>query len=119
MTRDYTELKIWETAHSLAIDLYRITREFPKDEQFGLVSQIRRAASSIGANIAEGCGQRTNASLRRFIFMSIGSAKELEYHLLLAKDLNYLSMTAYSVLSEKTKTLGKMLQSFAKNMPKT
>ena len=117
MTREHTELVIWKLAHELTLELYRETVQFPKNEQFGLALQIRRASSSIGANIAEGCGQITNKAFKRFLFISFGSIKELENHLVLAKDLNYLSLENYTLFSQKAKILGKMLNSFIHNIP--
>ena len=88
--KDFRDLKVWAKAHALTLACYEATKPFPREEIFGLVSQIRRAASSIPANIAEGCGRRGNAELHRFLQMAMGSANELEYHLLLSKDLEYL-----------------------------
>ena len=89
--KDFRDLKVWEKAHELALTAYAATTNFPKQEIFGIVSQIRRAATSIGANIAEGCGRGGNAEFQRFLHMAMGSANELEYHLLLSKDLHFLS----------------------------
>ena len=89
--KDFRDLKVWEKAHELALTAYAATANFPKQEIFGIVSQIRRAATSIGANIAEGCGRGGNAEFQRFLHMAMGSANELEYHLLLSKDLHFLS----------------------------
>ena len=85
--KNFRELKVWEKAHLLTIDIYRITATFPKEEMYGLTSQIRRASSSIPANIAEGCGRGSDNDFRRFLQIAMGSASELEYHLLLAHDL--------------------------------
>lgn len=89
--KDFRDLKVWERAHALALACYRITASFPKQEIFGIVSQIRRSGSSVAANIAEGCGRGGNAEFQRFLHMAMGSASELEYHLLLSKDLQFLS----------------------------
>lgn len=89
--KDFRDLKVWEKAHGLALACYRITTSFPKQEIFGIVSQIRRAGSSVAANIAEGCGRGGNAEFQRFLHMAMGSASELEYHLLLSKDLQFLN----------------------------
>ena len=88
--KDFRDLKVWEKAHSLALVCYQITASFPKQEIFGIVSQIRRSASSVAANIAEGCGRGGNAEFQRFLHMAMGSASELEYHLLLSRDLQFL-----------------------------
>ena len=89
--KDFRDLKVWEKAHELALDCYSKTATFPKHEIFGIVSQIRRAGSSIRANIAEGCGRGGNGEFQRFLQMAMGSASELENHLLLARDLLFLS----------------------------
>jgi four helix bundle protein len=88
--KDFRELKVWEKAHEFALRAYRLTETFPKHELFGMPSQIRRCGSSIPANIAEGCGRLGNSELHRFLQIACGSASELEYHLLLARDLGYL-----------------------------
>src|SRR6516225_8591957 len=88
--KNFRDLKVWDKAHHVALACYEITRSFPRDEIFGLVSQIRRSAASVPANIAEGCGRSGNAELHRFLHIAMGSASELEYHLLLSKDLKYL-----------------------------
>ncbi len=86
--KDFKELKVWIKAHEMTMGVYQETRSFPKEELYGLTSQIRRAAASVGANIAEGCGRRSDGELTRFLQIARGSASELEYHLLLARDLN-------------------------------
>jgi len=89
--RNYEDLEVWQKAHALTIQLYRITETFPRAEMFGLTSQIRRAASSVGANLAEGCGRWGEAELARYVQIAMGSASELQNHLRLAKDLGFLS----------------------------
>jgi len=84
--RNFKELQVWQKAHRMVIELYRITRGFPSDEQFGLLSQLRRSAASVSANIAEGCGRNGNRELSRFLSIAAGSASETEYHILLAHD---------------------------------
>ena len=88
--QDFRQLKVWVRAHRVALDVYRATRRFPKDERYGLTSQIRRAASSVSANIAEGCGRGGKADFARFLRMALGSASELENHILLARDLDII-----------------------------
>ena len=83
---------------------------------FGLRSQMRRAASSIGANIAEGCGRESDAELNRFLVIAMGSASELEYHIVLSRDLGFLLPEAYSELNDKTREVKKMLASFVQNL---
>jgi four helix bundle protein len=87
---DYKKLDVWTAAHALVLDVYRQTSAFPRTELFGLTSQIRRAAVSVPANLAEGCGRGTQRELARFAAIALGSTNELEYLLVLAKDLAYL-----------------------------
>jgi four helix bundle protein len=89
--RDFRNLQVWNKAHSLTLDVYKATGFFPKEELYSLTSQIRRSSASIPTNIAEGCGRSGDAELARFMSISMGSASELEYQLLLAHDLNYLN----------------------------
>ena len=101
--------KVWEKAHEMVLAAYRATETFPKQEIFGLVSQIRRCSSSIPANIAEGCGRLGNSELHRFLQIACGSANEMEYHLLLAKDLGYLNEDAYLILDQQLAEVKRML----------
>jgi four helix bundle protein len=105
-------LQVWERAHKLTLDVYAATRMFPKEEVYGLTSQLRRAASSIPANIAEGCGRNGDAELARFLSIAIGSANELDYHLLLARDLGYLPSERHQNLSAEVQAVTRMLASF-------
>ncbi|HST79556.1 MAG TPA: four helix bundle protein [Verrucomicrobiae bacterium] len=107
--KDFRELKVWGKAHNLILKCYRLTDRFPKHELFGLASQIRRCAASIPANIAEGCGRHGNSELHRFLQISCGSASELEYHLLLAKDLGYLSPTDHRSAHDQLLEMKRML----------
>ncbi|MFL6299945.1 MAG: four helix bundle protein [Terriglobales bacterium] len=109
--RDFREIKVWEKAHALTLRAYEVTRAFPR-ELYGLTSQIRRAAASIGANIAEGCVKNTDSDFARFLQTALGSASELEYHLLLSKDLGLLAADIYMELDSDTKEVKKMLTSF-------
>ncbi|MEO1288430.1 MAG: four helix bundle protein [Chloroflexota bacterium] len=114
--RDFRDIKAWHKAHSLVLSVYDATRQFPDDERYGLTSQIRRASASIPANIAEGCGKGSDAELARFMQISMGSASELEYHLLLARDLHYLNNTTYDDLHSRTVEVKKMLAPFIKTL---
>ena len=107
--KDFRDLNVWQKAHGLALDCYNATGTFPKQEIFGLTSQIRRSASSIPANIAEGCGRRGNAELHRFLQIAMGSASELEYHLLLSRDLNFLKTERYDHLQAQLTEIKRML----------
>ena len=114
--KDFRKQKVWQKAHDLALEVYRVTEAFPKTELFGLTSQSRRAGVSIPANIAEGCGRDTDADFARFLQIAMGSASELEYHLLLAHDLGFVSDPDYERLSNKTTEVKQMLTSFIKKL---
>ena len=109
---NYRNLKVWERAHRLTPEVYGATHTFPKDELFGLTSQLRRAAASIPANIAEGCGRNGDAELARFLTIAIGSANELDYHLLLARDLGYLPPPLFEHLAAEAQGVASMLATF-------
>ena len=96
--------------------VYQATGDFPKDELYGLTSQIRRSCASIPANIAEGCGRKGDAELARFMQIAMGSASELEYHLLLAHDLNFLNGSDYERLTEGVTEVKRMLTSFIQRL---
>ena len=106
---DFKKLEVWRAAHSLACEVYRDTGAFPKAEAYGLTSQLRRSAASIPAHLAEGCGRSGDAELRRFVQISLGSATELEYHLLLSHDIGLLDAAAYQRLSDQAKRIQAML----------
>src|SRR5438132_4573717 len=107
--KDFRQLKVWEKAHLLALAVYPITARFPREKTYGLTAQIRRAASSIPSNIAEGCGRDGDAELARFCIIARGSATELEYQLLLARDLTLLHPDDYEQLSQQTIQIKRML----------
>lgn len=97
---DYRDLNFFKKSHELTLEIYLITENFPKNESYGLVSQLKRASSSIPSNIAEGSVRSTKKDYRHFLYNALGSAKEVEYQLLLAKDLNYMSIEIYTRLIE-------------------
>jgi four helix bundle protein len=109
--KDFRKLTVWQRAHQLTLAAYRATVSFPRAEVYGLTSQIRRAASSIGANIAEGCGRGSDADFNRFLSMAMGSASELDYHLLPARDLEMLSADKHKELSALVGEVKRMLAS--------
>jgi len=111
--QDFRKLKVWEKAHHLTLFMYSVTRDFPKEEIYGLTSQIRRSAASIPANIAEGCG-RGNREFHHHLRIALGSATELEYHLILVNDLRYLSSDSYDKASGELVEIKKMLTSLMK-----
>jgi four helix bundle protein len=98
--QNYKELKVWVKAHSFTVKIYGISRFFPKEELYGLTNQLRRAASSIPANIAEGCGRNSQNEFAHFLNTALGSANETEYFLILSKDLKYLDEEKFLELSE-------------------
>lgn len=114
--RDFHSIKAWHKAHSLALDVYRATREYPADERFALISQSQRAAISIPANIAEGCGRDTERELARYCQIASGSACELEYLLLAARDLNYISEDTHRTLDTSVNEVKRMLNAFVKSL---
>jgi four helix bundle protein len=113
--RDFRQLTVWEQAHRLVLSIYRITAEFPKHELYGLTSQMRRCSASIAANIAEGCGRTGNGDLHRFLSTARGSAAELEYFLLLSRDLG-LVRASYEELNSQTQQVERMLASLIRKV---
>ena len=107
--KDFRELKVWEKAHQLTLAIYQVTGGFPRAELYGLTSQLRRSCSSIPANLAEGCGRNGDAEFARFCSLAMGSASELEYHLLLARDLNLIPPDDYEDLAQRTVEVKRML----------
>jgi four helix bundle protein len=110
--KDYRKLKVWQKAHELTLAVYRISINFPRAELYGLTSQLRRSCSSISANLAEGCGRNGDAELARFCSIAMGSASELDYHLLLAKDLKLIESKEYQKLADQTSEVKRMLTGF-------
>jgi len=107
--KDFRQLKVWQRAHELTVAIYHVTAAFPRDEIYGLVSQMRRASCSIASNIAEGCGREGDAGLSHFCVMARGSASELEYQILLAYDLKMLPATPYEQLTQQAVEIKRML----------
>lgn len=93
--QNYKDLKVWEKSHLFTVKIYEITKSFPKEELYSLTNQIRRASSSIPANIAEGCGKNSNSDFANFLNIALGSANESEYFLILSKDLKYFDEKAF------------------------
>lgn len=109
--KDFRKLTVWERAHKLTLDIYNITKDFPKDELYGLTVQMRRSAASIPTNIAEGCGRDSQAEFIHFLQMAMGSASELEYQLILVKDLYYLEDIKFDKISNDLGEVRRMLNS--------
>lgn len=112
MTRDFKVLPVWKQAFDFSIYIYKITQTFPDDEKFGLGLQLRRAATSIFANIAEGCGRESKLDFRRFLFVALGSAKECESFVLFSKELNYISKQDSQNLCSEIDLISKQLNTF-------
>ncbi len=114
--KNFRDVKVWEKAHRLTLAIYRDTTTFPKDELYGLRSQMRRASVSIPTNIAEGCGRDGDKDFARFLQIAMGSASELEYHVLLARDLDLLKSRAYEALTGEIVEVKRMLASFIRKL---
>jgi len=114
--RNFRDIKVWEKSHALTLAVYRESRTLPKEEVYSLTSQMRRAAASIATNIAEGSGRGSHADFARFTQMAIGSASELEYLLLLARDLRYIDLTAHQRLEQQTVEVRRMLIAFQRKL---
>ena len=114
--KDFQQLKVWQKSHQLVLALYRITATFPRSESYGLTAQIRRAGSSIPSNLAEGCGREGDAELARFCRIAMGSASELEYQLLLARDLKLIQPDDYEELAQQTIEIKRMLTVFVQKL---
>jgi four helix bundle protein len=117
--QDFKRLKVWTKAHQLTLSIYTISQSFPKEELFGLTSQMRRSAASIPTNIAEGCGKNGGPEFGRFIQIASGSANELEYQLILARDLCYLSETDFQHLTDNLCEIRRMLTGLNRRLRST
>jgi four helix bundle protein len=107
--KDFHELKVWQKAHQLTLAVYQVTAQFPREELYGLTRQLRRCSASIPANLAEGCGRKGDAEFARYCSIAMGSASELEYHLLLAKDLKFLRSRDHVELARRATEVKRML----------
>ena len=110
--RDFKKFEIWQLSHQLTLKIYTSTKNFPKEEMFGLTSQIRRSFASIGYNISEGSGRNSDKEFANFINIALGSSNEAENQLILAKDLDYINENEYQNLSEELTLLKKSLSRF-------
>lgn len=114
--QDFKNLKVWKESYDFAIEMYKITSKFPLNEQYGLTQQLRRASTSISANIAEGTGRGSNPDFLRFLYNALGSVKECENFLMMSKDLGYLSTSEFGELNSRSEKIGKMLNSLIKSI---
>ena len=107
--RDFKKYDIWKLSHVFTLKIYELTKSFPKDETYGLISQIRRASSSIPTNISEGCGRSSDKEFNRFLTIALGSASEVEYLILLSKDLKHINDTLFNSLNEEINIIKKKI----------
>jgi four helix bundle protein len=114
--QDFRNLTVWKRSHQLRLDVYRLTREFPKDERFGITAQVRRSACSIATNIAESCGYRGGRDSARFLFFSLGSRSETLDHLITARDLGYMTEDAFMPLDASLDEIRRMLVALVRKM---
>jgi four helix bundle protein len=114
--KDFRTLEVWKRSHELSLLVYRETKGFPKEELFGLTSQIRRATTSISANIAEGCGRGSDKDFSRFLQIAFGSVSELDSHLLLARDPLFLKEEKYELLYDRTVEVRRMLSALIRRV---
>ncbi len=114
--RDFKKYDIWKLSHQLTLDIYTITRDFPSNEIYGIISQIRRSSSSIPTNISEGCGRDSDADFNRFLTIALGSANETEYLLILSKDLVYLDIPTFEKLYNEVNLLKQKIYSLKQKL---
>ncbi|VXD10617.1 four helix bundle protein [Marinoscillum sp. 108] len=107
--RDFRKYKVWELGHEVTLVIYELTASFPDSERFGLTNQLRRASSSIPANIAEGCGRESDKDFKRFLYIANGSASEVEYFLILSTGLGYINKNDSEMITEKVSVLRRSL----------
>lgn len=116
MIKSFRELEVWQKAHALVLDVYRVTTEFPERERFGITSQLRRAAASVPANIAEGFGRRGTGELLQFLAISNGSLEETRYFLMLSSDLRFLPAEEFRRLEQNCSSVGQMLGALTRSL---
>jgi len=114
--KSFTDLKAWQTGHNLVVGIYKITRSFPKEEQFGLTNQLRRAVVSITSNIAEGFSRQSLKEKIQFYYIALGSLTEVQNQILIAKDVNYLDEKDFKDLSSQTIEANKIINGLIKSL---
>lgn len=114
--RDFSKLTIWQRGHQLTLSVYDLTKAFPKEEIFCLTSQMKKSASSIPTNIAEGCGRSTNPQFKHFLDIAAGSATEIQYQLILSKYLGYITESIFNTLSNEAIEIRKMIYAFMEKL---
>ena len=116
MIKTFRDLNVWQKAHNLVLQIYKITKDFPKEEKYGLVSNFRRSAASIPTNIVEGFKRKSKKEYAYFISIADGSLEETKYHILLAKDLGYIKEEDFNNLNDMCDEIGRMLYGFHKRL---
>lgn len=116
--KDFRTLTVWEKSHQLTLAIYHVLKNYPKEELFGLISQMKRSSSSIPTNIAEGCGRNTDKDFARFLIMAFGSANELEYQIILSKDLAFIDNETSNKLLVQVEEIKKMLNALIHKLSK-
>ncbi|MCH8946622.1 MAG: four helix bundle protein [Acidobacteria bacterium] len=114
--KSFEDLEVWRKAHELTLLIYRLTRAFPPDERFGLISQLRRASSSVAANIAEGYGRRTTKELLRSLRIANGEAEETRYFSLLSKDLSYMNQQEFDTVNQLCRSVSQLLSALGRSL---
>jgi len=117
--QSFRELKVWQKAHALTLAIYALTRRFPREEMYGMTSQMRRCAASVAANLAEGRCRGTDRDFGRFVGIALGSASETEYYLLLARDLGLMQDAEYACLTEQVEEVKRMLATLHGRLTRT
>jgi four helix bundle protein len=116
--KTHKDLDVWKNSIDFVTEIYRITKEFPKEELYGLVSQLRRASVSIPSNIAEGSARKGNQEFKQFLFISLASSSEIDTQLIIARNLNYIDQIKFDKLQSELNTISKMLQGLIKSIDK-
>jgi four helix bundle protein len=114
--QDFRKLEVWQDAKDLAKEIYTMTKNFPEDEKYGVISQLRRAGASVGANIAEGCGRHTNKDFLKFLYISSGSLKECLHFLILCNELGYVNTLEFARINENLDKTARKLNNFIKRL---
>lgn len=114
--RDFKKYDIWKLSHALTLKIYNITKSYPKEEIYGIISQIRRASSSIPTNISEGCGRDSDLEFNRFLTIALGSASEVEYLIILSKDLNFIDENSFICITEEINVIKRKIYSLKQKL---
>jgi four helix bundle protein len=112
----FSDLTVWQKAHELTLEIYRVTEKFPRSEQFGIVSQLRRAAASVSANIAEGFGRRTTKELLRCLQISRGELEETRYFLILSRDLGFITSDEFESMNDRCDSVGQLINALGRSL---